>query len=394
MTTTDTRPTDVEELLAAARSAVPVLAAQAARADHDGRLPAESITALRDSGAFALATPARFGGAEADLPTTVRVLSELGRACPSSAWLAAVNAEAQAAFTPLMPDEVLTEFYADPDIRLCGAGNPPGRGQRVAGGVHVSGRWPYASGSEDAQWAILPVLLSGGDGRPELVMVLVPTSDLDVDRTWQTAGMRGTASHTLVADEVFVAQAHVLPVPTGPNGAPDLFAGRAARPLGGGVTLLAALVGAARGALDVVGSVLHERRPPMSGHQSLAASPGARHWFAEATHLIQSAQRDLVLLAAEIEQLVTRPTLADRTTTDLRMRLSSVVRRCQEGVNLLLDLNGTSGFALDNALQRFWRDLHVGSRHMQFTAYLAVERYAEQLATPAQDPTGAENVRR
>lgn len=394
MTTTDTRSTDIEELLTAARSAIPVLATHAGRADHDRRLPAESITALRDAGAFALATPTRFGGLEADLPTTVRVISELGRGCPSSAWLAAVNAEAQAAFTPLMSDEVLTEFYADPDTRLCGAGNPPGRGQRVAGGVRVSGRWPYASGSEDAQWAIAPVLVSDEGGRPELVMVLAPASDLEVDRTWQTAGMRGTASHTLVADEVFVPQPHVLPVPTGPNGAPDLFAGRSARPLGGGVTLLASLVGAARGALDAVGALLHERRPPISQHDSLAASPGARQWFAEATHLIESAQRDLVLLAAEIEQLVAEPTLADRTTTDLRMRLSSVVRRCQEGVNLLLDLNGTSGFALDNALQRFWRDLHVGSRHVQFTTYLAVERHAEQLAMPAQVPTGAVNVRR
>ncbi|MCP2265650.1 hypothetical protein ACFQHV_03795 [Promicromonospora thailandica] len=55
--------------------------------------------------------------------------------------------EAQAAFTPLLPKELLTEFYADPDVRLCGAGNPHGRGRRVAGDVRVSGRWPYASGS-------------------------------------------------------------------------------------------------------------------------------------------------------------------------------------------------------------------------------------------------------
>jgi alkylation response protein AidB-like acyl-CoA dehydrogenase len=62
------------------------------------------------------------------------------------------------------------------------------------------------------------------------------------------------------------------------------------------------------------------------------------------------------------------------------MRINSVVRRCQDGVNLLLDLNGTAGFALDNPLQRFWRDLHVGSRHLQFNPYLALENHARQLA--------------
>jgi alkylation response protein AidB-like acyl-CoA dehydrogenase len=381
MSTTDIRPADVEDLVAAARSAVPALAANARRAERDRRLPAESIAVLRDTGAFALATPARFGGLDADLPTTVRVISELGRGCPSSAWLVAVSAEAQPAFTPLMSEEVLAEFYADPDTRLCGAGNPPGRGRRVAGGVRVSGRWPYASGCEDAPWAITLVLVGDGDGTPEFVLVLAPTSDLDIERTWDTAGMRGTGSHTLVADDLFVPRARVLPLPTGPNGAPDLFAGRPARPLGGGVTLLAALVGAARGALDAVGSTLHERKPPMTQYDSLAASPGARHWFAEATHLIESAQHDLLVLAAEIEQLMAEPTPADRDTTALRMRLNSVVQRCQDGVNLLLDLNGASSFAVDNALQRFWRDLHVGSRHVQFNPYLALENHAGQLAT-------------
>jgi alkylation response protein AidB-like acyl-CoA dehydrogenase len=381
MTTTDVRPTDVETLMAAARSAVPVLAANAGRAERDRRLPAESTAALRDAGAFALATPTRFGGLDADLLTAVRVISELGRGCPSSAWLVAVSAEAQPAFTPLMSEEVLAEFYADPDTRLCGAGTPPGRGRRVAGGVRVSGRWPYASGCEDAPWAMTLVLVSDGEGPPEFASLLTPTSDLDIERTWNTAGMRGTGSHTLVADDVFVPQAHVLSLPTGPNGAPDLFAGRPARPLGGGVTLLAALVGAARGALDAAASTLHTRKPPMTQYDSLAASPGARHWFAQATHLIESAQHDLLVLAAEIGQLMTEPTLADRDTTALRLRLNSVVQRCQKGVSLLLDLNGASSFAVDNALQRFWRDLHVGSRHVQFNPYLALENHAGLLAT-------------
>ncbi|WP_063129786.1 acyl-CoA dehydrogenase family protein [Nocardia fusca] len=381
MTTTEIQPADVENLVAAARSAVPVLAANAGRAERDRRLPAGSTAALRDAGAFALATPARFGGLDADLPTTVRVISELGRGCSSSAWLVAVSAEAQRAFAPLMSEEVLAEFYADLDTRLCGAGKPPGRARRVAKGLHISGRWPYASGCEDAPWAIIPAMVGDGDGPAEFVLVLAPTSDLDIERTWDTAGMRGTGSHTLVADDVFVPRARVLSVPTGPNGAPDLFSGRPAGQLGGGVTLLASLVGAARGALDVVGSTLHERKPPMTQYDSLAASPGARHWFAQATHLIESAQRDLVVLAAEIDQLAAEPALADRDGTALRMRLNSVVQRCQEGVNLLLDLHGAAGFAAGNALQRFWRDLHVGSRHVQFNTYLAVENHAGILAT-------------
>ena len=381
MTMTDVRPTDVEDLVAAARSAVPVLAANAGRAERDRRLPAESTAALRNAGAFALATPARFGGLDADLPTTARVISELGRGCPSSAWLVGVSAGTQPGITPLMSQEALTKLYADPNTRLCGGGKPPGQGQRVTGGVRVSGRWPNASGCEDAPWAIAPAMVTGGDEPPAFVLVLAPTSDLDIDRTWDTTGMRATGSHTLVADDMFVPQAHVLSVPTGPNGAPDLFAARPAAPLAAGVMVSASLVGAARGALDVVGSVLHERKPPMTQYDSLAASPGARHWFAEATHLIESAQHDLLVLATEIDQLMTQPTLPDRDSTPLLRRQNSIIQRCQDGVNLLLDLGGASSFSVDNPLQRFWRDLHIGSRHWQLNPYLALENHAEMLAT-------------
>lgn len=380
MTTTDVRPAGVDDLMAAARAAVPVLAANAARADRDLRLPAESIAVLRDAGAFALSTPARFGGLEADLPTTVRVISELGRGCPSSAWLVAVTVDAEQIATAFMPEELRATFYADRDVRLCGAGKPPGRGWQVPGGVRVSGRWPYASGCEDAPYATVVAMVASADGPPEFTIVLVPTAELVVDRTWDTVGMRGTGSHTLVADEVFVPQERVLSVPKAPNGAPDLLGGRPAIVLAGGLTLLASLVGAARGALDVVGSIFHQRKPPMTQYDSLAASPGARHWFAEATQLIESAEHDLVVVAEEIQDLVPSPTLAARDSSALRMRMLSVVRRCQDGVNLLLDLNGASSFAGDNALQRFWRDLHVGSRHMQFNPYLALENHAGLLA--------------
>lgn len=82
---------------------------------------------------------------------------ELGRGCPSSAWVVAMSAEAQPAFTTLMSEEVRVEFYAASDTWLCGAGMQPRPGTEGARGVGVSGRWPYASGCEDAQWAVISV---------------------------------------------------------------------------------------------------------------------------------------------------------------------------------------------------------------------------------------------
>ena len=44
-------------------------------------------------------------------------------------------------------------------------------------------------------------------------LALVPMSDLAIEDTWFVAGMRGTASNTLVASEVFVPSHLYLSVP-------------------------------------------------------------------------------------------------------------------------------------------------------------------------------------
>jgi hypothetical protein len=148
----------------------------------------------------------------------VRVLAELGRGCPSSAWVAAVSTEVKALFTPMMPEQVRAEVHADPHVLLCGVGGAPGRAVEAAGGVRITGRWPYASGSEDAGWACLLVTVSADGGSVRMAAVLVPVSELEVERTWRTAGLRGTGSHTLVAREVFVPAARVLEIPEDSEG--------------------------------------------------------------------------------------------------------------------------------------------------------------------------------
>ncbi|WP_177229753.1 acyl-CoA dehydrogenase family protein [Lentzea albida] len=363
-----------ETLVARARAVVPVLAAHAGVTDEQGRVAAESREALREAGLFALGTPAGFGGTDADLVTQVRVLSELGRACPSSAWLVTISAGTKEHFSELFPEEVLAEVYTDPDVRWCG-GSTPGRAVAAPGGVRVSGRWAYASGAEDAHWAFLSVVSVGDDGVPQVGGVLVPMSELTVDRTWRVAGLQGTGSHTVVADDVLVPAERVVRFPSGPGGAPDVTLGRPLSIVSQAVAVVAVLAGAARGALDVVQAVVATRRPPISPYESLAESASARHVFATAEHMVTSGADRLLALAGRITDRAPGEEVTDVQRSALRMELVSVLHQFQRAVDLLLDLHGSSAFALDNPLQRFWRDLNVGARHAQTTSYLTVENH-------------------
>lgn len=97
--------------------------------------------------------------------------------------------------------------------------------------------------------------------------------------------------------------------------------------------------------------------------------------FATAEHMVTSGADRLLALAGRITDQVPGEEVTDVRRSALRMELVSVLQQFQRAVDLLLDLHGSSAFALDNPLQRFWRDLDVGARHAQTTSYLTVENH-------------------
>ncbi|HWO58669.1 MAG TPA: acyl-CoA dehydrogenase family protein [Umezawaea sp.] len=337
-----------------------ILRAHAEKAEHGDRPAAESLDALREDGVFALRTPQEHGGAWAGAETVARRLADLGRACPSTAWVAGTCVTAKNIAVRCFPDPA--GFFADPDALFCGSGVPAARGEQVPGGVRVTGRWPNVSGCEDAVWASLALIV---DGR--FSIAVVPVADLVVERTWHMAGMRGTGSHTLVAEDVLVPAERVTAAERFAVGDLLLYS----------MTVLGPVVGAARGALDVVEAMFaSDRKPFMTAYSRMGESAGARHWLAEATHLVDRAENTMLAVARVAD--TTEPSDADLPR--LRMALADASSDCRAAVERLLDLHGSSGFSTANALQRFWRDVAVGSRHPHLNPYLAVETFGAALA--------------
>lgn len=337
-----------------------ILLANAETTERRNRLTTESIEALRRDGAFALRTPSAAGGRWAGARAVARHLADLGRACPSAAWVAGTCAAAKtihATFTHTSPSEAFT----DPDALACGSGKPDGRGIPCADGVRITGRWSYVSGCEDAAWANLGLTVEGA-----FSWAFIPTESLTVEHTWQVAGMRGTGSHTLVADDVLVPAGWVRP---------GFMPGPAAR-IFPGITVLAPILGAAYGALDVTETMFASDRSPFrTNYAGMADSPGARQWLAEASHLLARAERTMNDVAATAE----REYLTDREAAGTVMELADAARDCRSAMERMLDLNGASGFACTSPLQRLWRDVSVGSRHPLLNPYLAVERLGSAL---------------
>jgi alkylation response protein AidB-like acyl-CoA dehydrogenase len=258
------------------------------------------------------------------------------------------------------------EVFADPDALFCGVGQPTARGEHGPGGVRVTGRWAAASGCEDATWASLGMMVDGA-----FALAVVPTSGLTVDRDWHVAGMRGTGSHSLVADGLLVP-AERIALGRQLHYPPD------ARTLQlWGLSVLAAVVGATFGALDLITAMFASNRKPFfTSYSRMGESPGARHWLAEATTLARRAERTMLALAATIDA---DPEITAADSSRMQQDRADAAADCRAAIERMLDLHGASGFKNTNALQRFWRDVAVASRHPQLNPYLAVEGYGRSL---------------
>jgi 3-hydroxy-9,10-secoandrosta-1,3,5(10)-triene-9,17-dione monooxygenase len=107
-TTAERVPTR-EELIERAQALIPQLRRNAEHTEKESRIPEDSMTALREAGLLRLSTPREWGGWELPMRQQVEILSELGRGCPSTGWIAA-NHAASVDLVMLMPEPGLREI--------------------------------------------------------------------------------------------------------------------------------------------------------------------------------------------------------------------------------------------------------------------------------------------
>ena len=204
-------PDHERALLERARALIPRLAERAATATASRMLPPETIADYHAAGIVNILQPRRFGGLQGRFSLFSRITEELTWGCASSGWVYAVLAEHQW-IVAQYPEKAQIEVWGDnPKAVASSSLAPRAAAKKVAGGWRVSGKFPFSSGCDYAQWAILGVFL-GEMGDPHSVAyLLVPLSEIEIADDWQVLGLAGTGSKSLVLHDVFVpAHRHVM----------------------------------------------------------------------------------------------------------------------------------------------------------------------------------------
>jgi alkylation response protein AidB-like acyl-CoA dehydrogenase len=375
-----------EDLVARAAKLVPLLAENAAQSEADRRVVEDNITALDEAGLLSIMRPKRFGGLETDFRTKLEVSRELARGCGSTAWVTSLM-NVCAWFVGLWPEQAQIDVWGDdPSSRVAGVLAPTSTATPVDGGFRVSGRWSYASGSAHAQWALVGVpLVDSNGGFLDQGVVLIPMSDVTIEDTWFVAGMCGTASNTIVAEDVFVPTYRYLSVV-------EAIQGRSATPFGdealyrSGFIPVAALIlvgpqlGLAQAALDLVVEKAPKRSVSYTFYETQVAAPSFQMAVAKAASLVDSAHLHAYRAAAEIDEAARIGVYPDYDArAKSRMDTGVTVSYAREAIRILVSAHGASSFADSSPLQRIWRDSEVASRHAVVSPEISAEVYGKAL---------------
>ena len=368
-----------ESASAAAAALVPKLTERAAQCEALRRCPDATIDELYASGLMRIMQPPRYGGSGLGLESLLDITLALARGCGSSAWVALnlishswnigqLSIQAQDDVWGENPNAVASTSFAFP----CG------KARVVEGGYRLSGRWPFASGVDSAQWMLVGALTeresAGKSGASERRFFLVPMADYKSLDDWHAYGLAGTGSHNVEINEAFVPEhrtanaeafARGFDTPGGIAHGTTLYR---TPPFPGFAFALAMLpLASARAACAEHLAMTRGRAGTYSGVRLAELAP-VQIRIAEASAAVDLA---VLSLRTDIREFVALVETGTSPSVDARMRwrrnLAFGAGLAVRAVDTLMAASGAGGLTLTNSLQRHFRDVHAGGAHITLT---------------------------
>ena len=344
-----------------------VAAEHSAEHDRDASFVEQAYEAMRAFGYLGLAVPTELGGLGAGMRQVCYAQAELARHDGASALASTMhlyNTLAQVyRWRNGAPDAegVLRRVAAEGLVIATSGGSdwlwpttvaiPDSEGT----GYLVSGRKVFCSQAPGASVISTSAVVGApGDGA-EVLHFSVPLGGdgVRIEETWDTLGMRGTASHDLVLDDVYVpAERIVARRVWGEMAPPLLVAAFHFAPVGG-----ATYFGIAAGARDVAvaGATATSR-----GGTPLADLPRVQRQVGLMDAKLRSSWWGLM---GSIDQVGDDYTVSPEAVSTVMLAKRQAVTEAIEVVDLAMDVLGGRSYYRRSPLERALRDVRDGTFH-------------------------------
>lgn len=387
-------PTE-EEIVLRAQKLIPVLRERAEACEKARMVPHETIADFKKAGFFRILQPRRWGGYQMSPNVLNRVLMELARGCPSSAWnvmVLGVHPFEVGLLDPRCGDEL----WGEDNSKLVSSSYAPfGTVKQVEGGYELNGEWLTSSGCDHAEGgAFLGGRVKLANGDMVFRSFWVQREDFTIIDDWHVVGLAGTGSKKLSVDHVFVPdyRSHVI-ADYGEDlhgelenlyKMPFFYVFYAA--------VSSVIVGMARGMVDLY---IEHMVPRQNINQAIGAAvqdPFIKARLGEAySKILGSATRIL----HNTDEAFSFASQGKLVPIDVRVRHFASNQftggECFDAAHMIFKKTSTRGVWLSSPMQRQMRDILVGANHITQNQDNIGELLGGQLlgcAMPAANPFG------
>lgn len=332
---------------------------RARREEFDAKrhVPRDMVAHLKQLGVYRAATPRCFGGDACSPAEFLKLIETISEADGSAGWVASFGSAL--VYLAALPRETLGQLYANgPDVAFAGGLFPIQPAEKVDGGYRVNGLWKFASGCKGAD--ILGVGIGAGPGGKPRTAVLRP-EDVEIIENWEVIGLRGTGSHDLRVNDVFVADEWTFVRGGTPSIDEPLY--RYPSIAYAAQVLAVVNLGVARAALDEV-LRMAGGRTGITGAPKMADRAYLRISVARAEAELRSARAFFYdATGSAWDTILKGDDVTPEQTSLLRLSAVQAARSGASAVQAAYLLAGTAAIYDGHPLQRYLRDAMVVTQH-------------------------------
>ena len=343
--------------VAAVRQISGILAERAARFDEDDMFVAENYALLREAGLVEAGVPIELGGGGLEVAQLADMLRQMAHACSSTALAFSMHTHQVAVpawrwrYQKVAVVEPLRKRIAAEKIIILSSGGSDwiggsGRATKVDGGYRISARKTFTSGALAGDILMTGAVLDTENG-PTVIHFGAPmkATEVKVQDTWHALGMRGTGSHDVVMEDLFIPDAAVAFSRKAGEWHPVFqIIATVAFPL-----VYAVYLGVAERARDIALELAEKKSDnpicrDLAGKMetSLRAAQLAHRWMLETVELNAPSAE---------------------TVNEVMIGRTLVAQNAIRTVELAMELAGGPGFYRHNGLERLFRDIQGARFH-------------------------------
>ena len=367
-------------------SVLPALKKSAIAVDRSGEFNQDHIKTFSDAGLLGLVVPEKFDGLGGGLRDLCAATFSMGTVCPSTALayffhcssssrgLLAVEAIEEGLFTKA--EEKTVKLFAEKVLNTMGRDGKwlanfasesvksekaaitiSTKAKKVDGGYSISGIKAFGCATGVADRYLVTAGLDGVDDASGLCTFFVDRDAKGVAerQKWDSLGMRGTATHGLILEDVFVADDDAMAVPGAFVKSMQMSRGSF---VGNQLAGIAVYAGAAHGAYKSVMELLTTRKFADTG-KPLGTSPFHQQLIGE---MLTDLETAMLWMRRQLELETSEPPLKSKDEVVKQWRLcKGAVSEAGFRVAMnALKSAGTSGTGNTQPFARALRDMGMG----------------------------------